>query len=124
MRLLLDTQVLVWLPVDDPRLSRAAVDAIVSPDNSLHVSAVTAFEYSDLQLKRRIALSETVEQLGRLLGFSLEALPEDIWKIASDLPDIHRDPVDRMMIAHAISGGHTLVTADMVVRQYPVATLW
>ena len=124
VRLLLDTHLLIWLPVRDPRLTDAAVDAVVSPESSLHVSAVTAFELTELQRRRRIEISESIEDLAVLLGFATMDLPAEVWRIANDRPDIHRDPVDRMMIAHAIIGDFTLVTADMRVRQYPVKTLW
>jgi PIN domain nuclease of toxin-antitoxin system len=40
------------------------------------------------------------------------------------LPDVHRDPFDRVLIAQAIVGGLVLVTPDESIRQYPVRTLW
>jgi PIN domain nuclease of toxin-antitoxin system len=36
----------------------------------------------------------------------------------------HGDPVDRMLIAHALHAGLTLVTADETIRRYPVPTIW
>jgi PIN domain nuclease of toxin-antitoxin system len=47
-------------------------------------------------------------------------LPQDIWRVVGDLPDIHRDPLDRLLIAHALTEGMTLVTADTNIRRYPV----
>ena len=40
------------------------------------------------------------------------------------LPDAHRDPFDRMLVAQALVGGFTLVTPDEAIRQYPARTLW
>jgi PIN domain nuclease of toxin-antitoxin system len=40
------------------------------------------------------------------------------------LPDLHRDPVDRMLIGHAIAIGETIITSDATMRAYPVKTLW
>jgi PIN domain nuclease of toxin-antitoxin system len=40
------------------------------------------------------------------------------------LPDYHRDPFDRLLIAQALEGGLTLVTADAQMARYPVRTLW
>lgn len=51
-------------------------------------------------------------------------LPQEVWMLAEGLPDLHRDPIDRMLIAHAIHADLTLVTADEVIRRYPVRTLW
>ena len=124
MRLLLDTQILVWVPLNDRRLSSAAGLAIQDPDNSLHVSAAVAFEFADLQGRRRFPVREPIDFLARLIGFEIADLPADTWRIASSLPDIHREPVDRMMIAHAIVGEFTLLTADKTIRRYPVRTLW
>ena len=43
--------------------------------------------------------------------------------VLAGLPDLHRDPFDRMLVAQALSGGLTLVTADAKILQYPVATI-
>ena len=124
MRLLLDTQILVWIPLGDGRISDRAVEAIRSPDNSLHVSAATAFEFADLQKRGRFPMDDPLDFLSELIGFSVIDFPAVAWRIAETLPKLHRDPVDRMMIAHAILGGFTLVTADKTIRSYPVQSLW
>lgn len=123
MRLLLDTQILIWIPLDDRRLSNAAVEALQSPDNSLHVSAVTAFEFADLQRRRRFPINDPIDFLTERIGFALVDFPEQAWRLVESLPDIHRDPVDRMLVAHAILGGFTLVTADTTICRYPVRTI-
>ncbi|WP_368039917.1 PIN domain-containing protein [Sphingomonas bacterium] len=51
-------------------------------------------------------------------------LPLDIWRLLATMPMLHRDPVDRMLIAHAIHDNLTLVTADAMIRRYPVRSLW
>lgn len=124
MRLLLDTQILVWIPLGDRRISNRAVDAIRFSDNSLHVSAPVAFEFADLQRRGRFPVEESLDSLAELIGFSVIDFPAEAWRVAEALPNIHRDPVDRMMIAHAILGGFTLVTADRTIRSYPVRSLW
>ena len=124
MRLLLDTQLLVWIALDDRRISGRAAEAIRSSDNSLHVSAPAAFEFADLQKRGRFPVTESIAFLAELIGFSVADLPAETWRIAATLPDLHRDPVDRMMIAHAILDGFTLVTADRTMRAYPVKSLW
>jgi PIN domain nuclease of toxin-antitoxin system len=124
VRLLLDTHLIVWLPLRDPRLTKVVIDAVGSPDNSLHVSPVTAFELTELQRRGRIEVSESISELAALLGFELADLPADLWRMARQLPDIHRDPVDRMLIAHAMAAEFTVVTADDRMRRYPVLTLW
>lgn len=122
-RLLLDTQILVWFVVGDPRLSQAQVHALLNPTADLFVSAITAFEFTDLQQRGRIGLAEDIDNLQTLIGFSVLDWPADCWAVAKQLPDIHRDPIDRMLIAQAIHGGFTLVTADALVCKYPVETI-
>ena len=123
MQLLLDTHIIVWIVLNDSRLSDAQRRALEDPENAILVSPVTAYELTQLQKTRRIPLSEPIDRLGDLIGFALVDLPQDIWRVVTDLPDIHRDPVDRMLIAHALSEGMTLVTADANIRRYPVSCL-
>lgn len=54
----------------------------------------------------------------------LRDLPAEVWRLADRLPDLHRDPIDRMLLAHAMHDDVTLVTADRTMHAYPVATLW
>lgn len=94
--------------------------ALRDPARELVVSSVVAFELTDLQKRGRIAMIEGIDYLQRKMGFRIAGLPENAWTAALDLPDIHRDPVDRMLIAHALIGGMALVTADRNIRRYSV----
>ena len=49
---------------------------------------------------------------------------ENLWLRVAALPDLHRDPFDRMLIAQAIAEGRPLVTRDEQIRAYPVRTIW
>ena len=122
--LLLDTHVLIWFSTGNKLLSRAAREAIESADSELFLSAVTAWEFSDLHARGRLGPIGTIEALQAALGFVVLDFPADLWRKAIELPPLHRDPVDRMVVAHALTTGATLVTADKTVRLYPVQTLW
>jgi PIN domain nuclease of toxin-antitoxin system len=124
VRLLLDTHVLIWVPTSDPRLSAAARRAMQDAEAELFASAITAFELAELQARKRIAMTEDIAVIGDPLGLKVLDFPAEARTVAARLPPIHRDPIDRMMIAHAMVGGFTLVTADRNVRRYPVPTLW
>lgn len=124
MQLLIDTQALVWLLSGDRRLRKAWIDALADPAVSASLSSVTAWEYSDLKERRRLPVQEDVADLQALYGLDLIDFPSGCWALARDLPDIHRDPIDRMVVAHAIAGGFTLVTSDRMMRRYPVRILW
>lgn len=124
MALLLDTHILVWIASGDKRLSATALDAIMDPDNQLFISAVNAWEYADLEQRGRFEGSGPLEPLLETLDIQTLDLPASAWRATATLPNIHRDPIDRMMIAHAQSLDIELVSADKKVRKYPVKTLW
>ena len=122
--LLLDTQCLVWIAAGDQRLSVRARDAITALDTRIFVSAVTAWEYADLHHRGRLPAEASFEAVRDALEAELLDYPAEAWRIAKDLPDLHRDPIDRMLIAHAIHADLMLVTDDKLMRDYPVRTLW
>ena len=124
MNYLLDTHVFLWMLSAPDRLSREAADLIRNPNNSVHVSAVTAFEIAIKQslgkLKVRTHLYEELGARGLVeLPFSYTH-GEHIRK----LPKHHSDPFDRMLIAQAIIEGFILVTHDRKFRDYPVKIVW
>lgn len=119
--ILLDTHVIVWMATGDPRLKLIDREALADPGRPLVVSAIVAFELADLQMRGRIAMSEPIDFLQQNMEFAIVDLPGDCWRLAAELPFIHRDPVDRMLIAHALTSGMTLATADANIRRYPVS---
>ena len=123
MRLLLDTQILVWMINGDSRLKSVWLDGMFHPDTDLCVSAVIACEYTELLLRRRLPVDEGLAELIDRFALTLLDFPGRGWQLLSTLPAIHRDPVDRMLVAHAIVDGMTLVTADANLWRYPVDCL-
>lgn len=124
MGLLIDTHVLVWFSRDDARLSPAFRALLVDPDATFLVSSVTAFEFEDLRLRDRFGVVGGLGDLLAGLGATVLDYPAEAVRTVPLLPAIHRDPVDRMLIAHAIHADLTLVTADETMRRYPVRSLW
>lgn len=96
--------------------------------NTVLVSAASAWELQIKQDLGKLKLSASIHSLvneqEQING--LELLPiklEHIWALA-DLPRLHGDPFDRLLIAQARHEGLTLVSADSVMREYPVEVLW
>ena len=117
-RLLVDTHVLLWWLGDDARLGPRSRDLISDPANAVFVSAATAWEIS---IKRSIGKLEAPEGLDGIVeeeGF--EKLPISFFHAeqAGSLPQHHRDPFDRMLIAQSQAEGLEVVTADKVFAQY------
>jgi PIN domain nuclease of toxin-antitoxin system len=124
LRLLLDTHVVVWLLAAETHLSQRAREAVVEPGAELLVSAVTAWEYADLHYRKRLPAGADFATAVDVLELATTPFPPDAWRLAEALPYVHGDPVDRMLIAHALHLDATLVTADATMRRYPVRSLW
>ena len=124
MDLLLDTHVLVWFATGDARLGQEFLSLLPDPKTRLFVSAVTAHEYADLLARGRFGEGVGLDSLRDVMGFHLLDFPAGSWAAAQTLPDIHRDPVDRMLVAHAITLDLPLATADVTLARYPVRIVW
>lgn len=128
MRLLLDTHAFLWWIRDDPRLSPRSAALIADGANQVHVSAASVWE---IVVKAGLGRVEVPEPVDRFLVAQLQAnafLPLPIhFRHAlglAALPDVHRDPFDRILVAQAIAEDLTLVSGDRILRDYPVAVEW
>jgi len=122
LRLLLDTQVFLWW-IEDARLEPAAVEAIGASQNEVFVSAASIWE-AEIKVatgKLRLATDPIAEL--RTNGFGELAVSARHGVAAARLPQHHRDPFDRMLVAQAQLEGLTIVTRDPVFDEYAVAVL-
>ena len=122
MKLLLDTHILLWAAGRPEKLSRKARRLLDDPDNALIFSAVSLWEIVIKQGLGRDDFDVNARQLrrglldneyGELAVTSAHALAID------DLPPLHKDPFDRMLLAQSRVEGFTLLTADAQILQYP-----
>lgn len=122
MNLLLDTHILLWAAARPEKLSRKTLRLFDDPDNTLVFSAASLWEIVIKQSLGRDDFDVNARQLRRglldngyneLLVTSTHALALD------DLPPLHKDPIDRMLLAQSRVEGFTLLTADKQVLQYP-----
>ncbi|HEU4354902.1 MAG TPA: type II toxin-antitoxin system VapC family toxin [Actinomycetota bacterium] len=128
MRLLLDTHALLWWIADDERLSVRAAALIADGSNQVFVSAASAWE---IVVKSALGRVEVPTPVDRFLTSQLEAnafvaLPIQMRHALglAALPDVHRDPFDRILVAQAVAEDLTLVSRDSALRRYPVAVEW
>lgn len=131
--LLLDTHTFYWMANEPQKLSTAARDAVVDPRNRRFLSIVSVWEIClKVGLKKmRLDLEAEDTDLAtffktaadELLLLELPLRPYMVYEMAQ-LPHLHGDPFDRMLIGQAKAEGLTLVTKDRLVRQYDVPTLW
>lgn len=123
MRLLLDTQALLWWLFELPFLGPIARAEIASPASEVSVSAVSAVEISIKQGTGKLAAPEDLVAQLSTNGFTELPLTARHGLAAGRLPPHHRDPFDRMLIAQARAEGLTLVTSDRLIRNYDVPLL-
>lgn len=122
MKLLIDTHLLLWLALGSGKLSTQARAVIEEPGNSLFFSAASIWEVA---IKRGLARDDfTVDPhlLRRgLLDNGYEELAVDSRHAAAtlDLPPLHKDPFDRILVAQAMVEGMALATADEALARYP-----
>jgi PIN domain nuclease of toxin-antitoxin system len=126
MKLLLDTHILLWAAGEPEQLSNQAKALIEDPENQLYFSAVSLWEISIKNKLGRADFKVDLPVLRRNLldnGFEEIAITSAHTLAISALPDIHKDPFDRMLVAQANVEGITLMTADSVVAEYDVAVV-
>ena len=127
MRLLLDTNVILWLAEQSPRLSNAAQVAIEAAGNTLLFSPVSLWELAiKVSLGRlRIdgGLVSFADDLERRRFAQLPLSSAHTARLA-ELPFVHRDPFDRMLVAQAQVENLALLTNDPRIAAYDVETIW
>ena len=122
-RLLLDTHVLLWWLSDDSRLGEASRQEISNPRNQVYVSAASTWEISIKKSTGKLAAPEDLDAIVECEGF--DKLPITLFHgdQAGLLPEHHKDPFDRMLVAQAQSDGLVIVTNDEKITQYNIRTM-
>ncbi|CAB3389599.1 type II toxin-antitoxin system VapC family toxin [Kyrpidia spormannii] len=128
MKTLLDTHVFLWWITDDGRMSKRARAIIQDTRNELYLSAASAWE---IAIKAALGRIRVYEDLDRFMTQQMNEngivdLPVEILHALGvyGLPDLHRDPFDRLLVAQAIQEGMPIITADEWIKRYDVETIW
>lgn len=128
MKLLLDTCTFLWIIAGARQLPAHAIEMFRAPDNEVFLSAASAWEIAIKHAIGRLPLPDPPDRFIPAQrdshGISPLAIDEDSALHLSRLPDLHRDPFDRMLVSQAIVHGLTILTPDPLVTQYPARTIW
>jgi PIN domain nuclease of toxin-antitoxin system len=122
VKLLLDTQVLLWSAGQPERLSRPARKLLEDARNDLLFSAASLWEIAIKSTLGREDFRVEPRLLRRgLLDNGYTELPITSQHAVSidALPALHKDPFDRLLLAQALCEGVTLVTGDDQLARYP-----
>lgn len=128
MRALLDTHTFLWWNLNAPELSDAVHDFIADGRNQIYFSAASAWEIAIKSAKGRLELPDTPAHYvtQRLAQHNFTPLPIQLSHTLAvyDLPDIHQDPFDRLLIVQSQLEGLLLLSADQAVAKYEVNVFW
>jgi len=122
MKVLLDTDLLLWAAGQPERLSPAALRLVNSAETDLLFSAASLWEIAIKRSLGRTDFQVDARLLRRGLldnGYGEVSIKSEHVVATGDLPPIHKDPFDRVLVAQATIEGALLLTADPLVAQYP-----
>lgn len=123
MRILLDTHMLLWWLSDDPKLPGAVLAAVSQPRTDVYVSAISMAEISIKSSLGKLRVQGNLNDAVNESGFSSLPFTVQHAMLLRELPWLHRDPFDRMLIAAAMAEGLTLASVDPQCAAYGVPVL-
>jgi PIN domain nuclease of toxin-antitoxin system len=129
VKLLLDTHVFLWWLTDDQQLSSRARRMLGDSSNEVYFSAVSGWEIAiKTRLGRLRLVGDNVESLvaEQVAANGFSALPVHLNHALRtySLPDHHRDPFDRLLIAQAMIEELPLVSVDRRLAEYKIRLIW
>ncbi len=130
MKYLIDTCTYVWLMTNDQkRLSAEARAALQSDNSTSYVSIISQIEMTAKHFKHKIPgiarpVIDYYKQLRIDSGIELLNLTQEDIEDTTQLPKIHSDPFDRLLIAQAMNRGMTILTPDKKFKKYPVRVIF
>ena len=121
-RLLLDSNIVVYLDQNPARLASRSMDQIDAA-REVYVSAVTGWELAIKQANSALSMNASVSNIVQSLGLLELPITVRHGETVRSLPMLHRDPFDRLLVAQPLVEGLTLVTSDRRLAQYGVPVL-
>jgi PIN domain nuclease of toxin-antitoxin system len=123
MQLLLDTHILIWWLDNSISLADKIKNQISDIDNIVYVSSATIWEISIKQSIGKLKLPGDLLEGLEQCGFEELKINHKHASAAGQLPNFHKDPFDRMLIAQCKVDGLTLMTRDSLLKKYNVGII-
>jgi len=127
MKYLLDTHVVLWIAENSPLLSDKAKKAVLDVTAEKYVSIVSAWEVAIKLGTKKLHLVGGLSEFYRIIddnGFLPLSIEREYLRQIPSLPDYHKDPFDRLLLATAIVEKMTLITSDENIHKYNVSVIW
>ena len=120
---LLDTHVLLWWLTEPDKISNAGRQIIANSSNAIFVSSVSFWEMSIKSGLGKLTLPNNILTISKSEGFKILPLQPEEGLSVADLPGIHQDSFDRILVAQAKYNNLVLLTRDQKIQEYPIATI-
>lgn len=123
---LLDTHALLWYLYDNPKLSQKMLETISNSD-TVFASIASLWEIAIKQGIGKLEIDcpiSTIASLCEQKDIGILRIKIEHLEVLKMLPQIHRDPFDRLLIAQAQTENLTLITKDAQIAKYNINTLW
>lgn len=127
MKLFLDTHTFIWWNSDPEQLSSRALSLLEDETNIPVISVVNIWEIQIKTAAGKMDLNVPLAQIVEAYtGNNIEILAIAANHVLqlNNLPDYHRDPFDRILVAQALVEKMTLISKDPKIRLYPVPVVW
>jgi PIN domain nuclease of toxin-antitoxin system len=128
VNVLIDSHVLIWSYFDEQKLNRVAAATLADPANQVLVSAASLWEIAIKISVGKLQLSEPFEDFVQhgVADNGVPIIPIEPRHAAEviGLPQHHRDPFDRMIVAQALIEKLPVVSSDSVLDKYGIQRIW
>ncbi len=118
MNFLVDSHVAYWAMTRPAELSPAARAKLTDPNNGVFVSAASIWELEIKARKGKLLLPHGFAETLREERFDELPITWEHAQLTTQLPMIHRDPFDRLLIAQALVEGLVFMTRDAIIPEY------
>ena len=123
MKILIDTQIILWVLTDQRKLRKHEIEVLEDPGNEIYCHPISFFEislkYSIGKLSLKGCEPEEIPQLMEDHGYLIEEADSSLFASYHKLPlTEHKDPFDRLLIWQAISKGRHLLSRDGLMKEY------
>ncbi len=122
---LIDTHIIIWTLYAQEMLSQKAKDIMDNEECCFSIASL--WEMSIKKGLKKIDFDQSLKQIADTLldaGIKLRSITPDDCDIVKNLPPIHKDPFDRIIIAQALFDNMPILTKDEIIPQYDVQTVW
>lgn len=124
---LLDTNALLYFLYDSTKLSKKASDIIYRDNEKIHVSIASFWEIAIKSSIGKLVIKSSISKIAQTCEkeqFEILSIKPLHLDNIRQLPRIHGDPFDRLIISQAMTENFVIITKDGMIPQYDIKTIW